>query len=595
TAQALAETDGSVLVFLPGEAEIRRVEARLSKRLPPGTSLHPLFGALPFAAQQAAIAPAATGRKVVLATSIAETSLTIEGITCVVDAGLARRSRFDPNTGMSRLVTERVTRAEATQRAGRAGRLAPGLCYRLWTKGEEGALAAFPDPEILTADLTGLALDCALWGSADIPFLTPPPGPAMGEAQGLLRSLGALDVSGRVTDHGAALARLPLHPRLGHMLVRAGPQAAPIAALLADRDPLRGAPSDLGLRLSAIAAPGRFAQDHPYEMNRQALDRIRSEAKRLAKLVPDKNAGLSTGQAVALAYPDRIGLRRPGDAPRWLLSGGKGAVMAQDDPSAATRLIVALDVDGAAREARVRLQAPLQEAELRALYADQIGWVEVAEWSRRERKVIARRQERFGSVILADQVWRDPPEDRLARAALDGVRDLGLNWSDRARRLQARAILFAGMGGEIADLSETALLETAETWLLPFLGKCRTGEDIRGLDLTQALEALIGWDAKQRLDRELPSSFTSPLGRAVPINYAADPPEIEIRLQEMFGQTEHPTVGPNRTPLKVTLLSPAHRPVQTTTDLPAFWQSSYADVRKDMRGRYPKHPWPEDP
>ena len=591
---ALSETSDSVLVFLPGEGEIRRTQSKLSGKLPTDVSLHVLYGALPFAAQQAAIAPVASGRKVVLSTAIAETSLTIEGITCVVDAGLARRARFDPGSGMSRLVTEKVTRAEATQRAGRAGRLAPGTCYRLWTKGEEGALAAFPDPEILTTDLTPLALECAAWGTTDLPFLTAPPAPAMAEAQALLQGLGALDHAGRITEHGRALARVPLHPRLAHMLVRAGPAAAPLAALLADRDPLRSAPSDLSLRLDAIRDPTTFTRQYPYDINRQSADRIRAEAKRLEKLA--RPAGqLSVPQMAALAYPDRIGLRRPGDDPRWLLSGGKGAVMAAEDPSAATRLLVALDLDGAAREARIRLQTQIPEADLRALYSDQIRWVEVAEWSRRDKRVIARRQERFGALVLADQIWRDAPADTLALAALDGVRHLGLPWSKPARRLQARGLLFARLGGAITDLSDQALLDKAKDWLLPTLMGIRTAEQIKELDLTDALRAHIGWEVLQKMDSQMPARFTTPLGREIPIDYATDPPEIAVRLQEMFGQTSHPAIGPNRTPLRGTLLSPAQRPVQTTTDLPAFWTSSYADVRKDMRGRYPRHPWPEDP
>ncbi|MBM7066419.1 ATP-dependent helicase HrpB [Actibacterium sp. 188UL27-1] len=591
---ALSETTGSLLVFLPGEGEIRRTQSKLAHDLPAKVSLHPLYGALPFAEQQAAIAPAQAGRKVVLSTAIAETSLTIEGITCVVDGGLARRTRFDPGSGMSRLVTEKVTRAEATQRAGRAGRLAPGTCYRLWTKGEDGALAQFPDPEILMTDLTPLALECAAWGTTDLPFLTPPAGPALAEAQELLHGLGALDNAGRITDHGRQLARLPLHPRLAHMLVRAGPDAAPLAALLADRDPLHGAPSDLSLRLDAVRDPADFRQRHPFEVNRQGVDRIRSETKRLAK-VASGGEDLSVAQMAALAYPDRIGLHRPGDAPRWLLSGGKGAVMAPEDPSAATRLIVALDLDGTAREARIRLQTQISEAELRSLYADRIGWSEIAEWSRRDKRVTARRQERFGAVILADQLWRDVPADHLADAALDGIRDLGLPWSKPSRRLQARAALYARLGGTIVDLSDEALLDNADQWLLPFLGTVRTAEDIKALDLADALRTHIGWDVLQKLDTQMPARFKTPMGRDIPIDYATDPPEIAVRLQEMFGQMQHPVIGPNRTPLRVTLLSPAQRPVQTTTDLPAFWTSSYADVRKDMRGRYPRHPWPEDP
>ncbi|PRY25482.1 ATP-dependent helicase HrpB [Aliiruegeria haliotis] len=591
TRRALGETDGSVLVFLPGEGEIRRTEALLARDLPPATVIRPLFGAMEFRAQRAAIAPAREGRKVVLATSIAETSLTIDGITCVVDAGRARRARFDPNSGMSRLVTERVTRAEATQRAGRAGRLSPGTCYRLWTKGEEGALQAFPPAEIEAADLTGLALELALWGNAELPFLTPPPEGALAEAQALLRSLGALDATGSITAHGRALARLPLHPRLAHMLLLAGKPAAPLAALLADRDPLRGAPADLALRLQAL--DGR--RDLPGEVNRAAVERIRSEARRLRRLAPETERLLSPAEAAALAYPDRIGLRRPGDVPRWLLSGGKGATMAESDALAGQRLLVATDLDGDRRDAKIRLAVPLAESELRGLYAEQISWRDIADWSKRDRRVVARRQEMFGALVLADQIWRNAPAEVLAEAALEGVRQLGLPWSEASRRLQARAVLYRTEGGEIVDLLDATLLETAGDWLLPHLGAVRTAEDIRRLDLVEPLRLHIGWEGQQRLDREIPGAFVTPLGRKVPIDFGGEHPAIQLRVQEMFGVTDHPTVGPRRLPLRVTLLSPAGRPVQTTMDIPGFWAASYADVRKDMRAQYPKHPWPEDP
>ncbi len=592
--QALAETEGGVLVFLPGEGEIRRVAAALEGRVPKGVSLHPLYGALPFAKQRAAIAPARSGRKVVLATAIAETALTIEDIRVVVDAGLARRSRFDPGRGMSRLVTERVTKAEAAQRTGRAGRVAPGVCFRLWTRGEEGALATFPPPEIAAADLAGLALDLAAWGvreAGDLAFLTPPPAGTMAEAQALLRNLGALEADGAITPHGRALAALPLHPRLAHMLQVAGPDAAPLAALLSDRDPLRDRGADLALRLSALRDPARHGPA------RGALERIAAEAARLRKALPAARPGrrYSTEEQAALAYPDRIGLRRPGDEPRWILSGGTGAALDAGDPLAGARLLVAVDLDGAGREARIRLAAPLSEAELRAVHGDRISWHEVCDWSRRDRAVLARRQERYGALVLADQVWPDPPPQAVARAMLEGLRQLGLPWSDAARRLQARIELLRAEGVALPDFSDAALLAEAEDWLLPYLGGLRNSADLGRLDLGPALRARLDWEQMHLIDRLAPAKFTTPLGREVPLDYADGAPEIAVRLQEMFGVTEHPTVGPRRLPLKITLLSPARRPVQTTTDLPGFWATSYADVRKDMRGRYPRHPWPEDP
>ncbi|MYM56650.1 ATP-dependent helicase HrpB [Thalassovita mangrovi] len=595
--QAVSETDGGVLVFLPGEGEIRRTEALLKDRLPPDCTVHPLFGAMEFAKQRAAIEPAKTGRKVVLATSIAETSLTIQDVRVVVDAGRARRARFDPGSGMARLVTEKVTKAEATQRTGRAGRVAEGRCYRLWTKGEEGGLQPFAPAEIETADLSGLALELALWGAQpnDLALLTPPNPGAYAEAQALLRMLGALDKGNLITDHGRALAALPLHPRLAHMLAVAGPDAALLAALLADRDPLaRSAPVDLSLRLSALRDLRGYADRHPHQANRGAVERIKAEAKRLARQAkPARTGGMSDAEMAALAYPDRVGLRRKGDAARYVLSGGKGAVMDDHDPMAATRLIVVTDTDGNPREAKVRQAIQINEAELRGLFADQIGWVDNCDWSKRDRRVIARRQERFGALVLDDRIWKDAPPEAIARAMLDGVRDLGLVPSPAAKRFIARVMLVRDDQNGLPDMSDAALMESLEDWLLPHLGGVKTAEDWKKFDILNPLRAMLDWDQMQALDRAAPAHFTTPLGRQIPIDYSGETPEISLRLQEMFGQTTHPRVG--RTPLRVTLLSPAGRPVQTTTDIPGFWASSYADVRKDMRGRYPKHPWPEDP
>ncbi|TRW96073.1 ATP-dependent helicase HrpB [Paracoccus sp. M683] len=600
------ETGGTVLVFLPGEGEIRRVMGKLGGA---GCEVLPLYGALDGKAQRLALSPPGDRRRIVLATAIAETSLTIPEVRVVVDAGRARRARFDPGSGMSRLVTERVSRAEADQRRGRAGRVAPGICYRMWARAEEGVLPAFAPPEIAVADLTGLALELAAWGAepGDLAFLTPPPEAAMAEARALLRDLRALDQAGRITDHGRMLARLPLHPRLAHMLAVAGPRAADLAALLSDRDPLRGAPVDLALRLAVIRDPRGFADRYPHEANPGAVHRIRDEAKRLRRLIASRDGGglsaprtprgyldqsegdgLSVGGMAALAYPDRVGLRRKGDDPRFVLSGGKGAVMAADDPLAGQRLIVAVDLDGDAREARVRIAAALTERELRDLYGGRIEQVSVCEWSRREGRVLARQQDRLGALVLADRIWTDAPEDAVALAAFEGLRLDGLPWKPAAARLRARIALVEGMPA----VDDASLLADPD-WLLPWLGKARNLADLRALDLTQPLLSLIGWDGQQRLDREVPAHFVTPLGRKVPIDYDHETPSIELRLQELFGVTRHPMMG--RQPLRIALLSPGGRPVQVTTDLPGFWASSYADVRKEMRGRYPRHPWPEDP
>lgn len=575
--QAAGETDGGLLAFLPGEGEIRRVMSRLNV---PDMTILPLYGTLPAADQNKALKPT-KNRKLVLATAIAETSLTIPDIRVVIDGGLARRARFDPGSGMSRLVTERVTRAEADQRRGRAGRVADGTCYRLWTRGEEGALHPFAPAEIETADLTGLALELAEWGALDLPFLTPPPSGPLGEAQALLTDLKALS-GGRITEHGKALARLPLHPRLGHMLTRAGKAAAPLAALLGDRDPLRGAGADLALRLDAMASHDRSPH----------LARIRAEAKRLAKSAPDTRL-TDAGEQAAHAYPDRIALRRKGDDPRWLLSGGKGVKMEAADPLANARLLVVTDTDGHPTEAKIRTALPISDASLRDLFGDQIKHKTSARWSRRTDRVETTDDETFGALTLSSRPWKNAPTDDIAHAMLDGVRHLGLSPSPAADRLRARVTLLRKAGHDLPNMDDTALMTTLESWLLPHLGRTRSASDWRAFDILPALRALLDWTATQTLDQAAPSHFETPLGRNIPIDYSAPDPAIDLRLQEMFGTKTHPNVAGR--PLRVTLLSPAGRPLQTTMDIPGFWATSYADVRKDMRGRYPKHPWPEDP
>ncbi|MDZ4126508.1 MAG: ATP-dependent helicase C-terminal domain-containing protein, partial [Hydrogenophaga sp.] len=446
-----------------------------------------------------------------------------------------------------------------------------GHCYRLWTRGEEGSLAPYPPAEIEAADLTGLALELALWGGAEgLAFLTPPNPGVMAEAQALLHSLGALDGGGRITDHGRALAALPLHPRLGHMLLRAEgqPQAALLAALLAERDPLRGAPPDLSLRLAALQDTARLEANHPYTADRATLARIRDEARRLSRALPARAAAksrpaatgpVSTGPAVtgpaptsptapaatdaqlspaqlaALAYPDRVALRRKGDAPRFILSGGKGAVMDPGTPLAGYRLLVATDLDGDPREARIRQAAPITESELRTLYAPEIRWQDRCEWSRREGRILARRQECFGALVLDDRIWPDAPPEAMARAALQGLHLLGLPWTPAAQRLRARALLCRQGGADLPDMSDTALLAHAEDWLLPYLTKIRTEADLKRLDLTDPLRAYLGYAATALLDRLTPSHFETPLGRRIPIDYDGDAPGIELRLQELFG------------------------------------------------------------
>ncbi|MEM6622123.1 MAG: ATP-dependent helicase HrpB [Pseudomonadota bacterium] len=620
---ALAEEAGDALVFLPGVGEITRTAALLEGV---DAEVRPLYGALPLKEQLAALAPA-KGRRVVLATAIAETSLTVPGVRIVIDAGFSRRAEVDRATGLSRLVTAPVSRAEADQRRGRAGRIEPGICYRMWTKGAEGALPAHPPPEILATDLAPLALELAVWGARDagaLAFIDPPPEAGMRAARDLLLALGALDGEGRITAHGRALAGHPLHPRLAHMMERAGDlvdtlgpanqedastkaaakttaktiakaTAALTAVLLGERDPMPTLGTDLPERLRALITrrgdPVRIAA-------------IRDEAKRLApddQADPNKANPDLAGPLLALAYPDRIALRRPGEAPRYLLSNGRGAIMDPTDAHAQARLLVVPDVtDG--REARIRLAAPLTERELRQTLPALIHEVSVAEWSQRDNQVLARRREMLGAIALSDRKWEDAPPDVLAKALLTGLRERGIDrlpWPKEAQALRTRITWLKALGGAIADqlpdLSDQGLADTLADWLAPHLSTQTRIEQIAELNLTNLLRDHLGWEMGQQADRLAPSHWKSPLGSRLLVDYGQDPPQIAIRLQELFGQTRHPTIGDPPRPLALALLSPAGRPVQVTADLPGFWQGSYNEVRKDMRARYPKHPWPEDP
>ncbi|HMQ93061.1 MAG TPA: ATP-dependent helicase HrpB [Amaricoccus sp.] len=612
TLAALAGSEGGVLVFLPGQAEIARTAARLAPRLGLGVVLQPLHGGLGFAEQRTALEPIARGRKLVLATAIAETSLTIPDIRVVVDSGRARRARFDPGSGMSRLVTERVTRAEAEQRRGRAGRVAPGWCFRLWTRGEEGALEGQPPPEIAGTDLTGLALELAVWGVAEpgeMAFLTAPPAPALAEARALLRELGALDASGRITGHGRELAGLPVHPRLGHMLVKsaergAGAMAADLAALLEARDPFRraggGLPVDLAPRLGALRDPRRAEAEKGLMADKGALAGIRAEARRLAALVPRmRGEGLTAGAALSLAYPDRIGQRRSGAAPRYRLAGGKGAVLPEDDPLASAPFVVMADLDGDRREARVRRALPVAESDLRALHSESLRQVAICEWSVRERAVIARERLMLGALVLEDRPWTSVTSEEVVAAMIAGIRALGLDalpWTDAARRFVARVCWLRDRGApDLPEFSPQALADTLEQWLAEDLAGITRAEGLAGLDLVAALWRRLDHADRQRLDRLAPASWSAPTGTSLAIDYSGAAPAVSVRLQELFGLGSHPAIGPDRVPLVVELLSPAGRPVQTTTDIPGFWTNTYAEVRRDLRGRYPRHPWPENP
>lgn len=635
--------EGDVLVFLPGAGEIHRLASRLGAEAP-HIEIAELHGSLPFRRQREVLEQANGNRRAVLSTSIAETSVTVPGVRVVVDTGLSRRSRIDLGTGLSRLVTVPVSRAEADQRCGRAGRVAPGTCYRMWTRGEEGGLPPYAPPEILEADLAPLVLELALWGAEPgaLRWLDPPPEAGLSAARTLLDDLDALDHDGRITPHGRAMAEQPLHPRLAHMVIAGhalgqGSEAALLTALLEGRDPLRGAGADLALRLRALSS----RSGHPMA-DKGALARIRAEARRISGrnsqrqgsaeaplggtrhvsetgphhrgAIHARNADLktalrpkgrdaqhpiSTGQLSALAYPDRIALRRPGGEPRFLLANGRGAVLDAADPLAGERLLVVADVtDGT--EARIRLAAGITEAELRETLGHRIQETLDASWSPRSQRVEARRREMLGAITISDEPWTEAPPDQLAAALLEGIRMRGipaLDWSKAALGLRARVEWLRQQGGDLADRlpdwSDTGLAATLDQWLLPWLGGERRIEEL-SVDLLAALRATLDHGLLQEIERAAPACFNAPLGSIV-IDYSGAEPAISVRVQELFGTTLHPMVGSPPKPLAIELLSPARRPVQKTSDLPGFWASSYHDVRRDMRARYPKHPWPEDP
>ncbi|MEM1161329.1 MAG: ATP-dependent helicase HrpB [Pseudomonadota bacterium] len=593
--RAAHETTGDILAFLPGAGEIQRVAERLARSVPE-LAIQPLYGALPFKQQQAVLRPAKT-RRIVLSTAIAETSLTVPGVTVVVDTGRSRRAEIDPATGMSRLVTLPVSRAEADQRRGRAGRLAPGICYRMWTKGEEGALPAYAPPEILAADLAGLALELAAWGEPDpakLAFLDPPrPGPYQ-SARDLLADLGALDEAGRLSEHGAALRQMPTHPRLAHMIACSQNEeeralAGLIAALITERDMAGVRGADLAERLRLLTGE-RGATDRAHR------DRIQQEAHHLSGTRTPARDLSAAGRLAAMAFPDRIAQRRSGDAPRYLLSNGRGARLPGDDPLAGQRFLVALDLEDG-QEALIRRAVVVSEPDLRDVLGHRIKAEQSAAWSPRTKQVEARDRERLGALALTDRVWKSAPPDVLGAALLEGIRQIGLGdlpWPDPATTLRARTRWARTADAGLPDLSDDALMETLETWLGDAASGMTRLEHVSRIDLHGRLLSLFDWPQRERLDALAPPNFMTPLGTEARIDYSGDAPALHIRLQELFGVTRHPTIG-DGVPLVLHLLSPAQRPVQVTTDLPGFWTSSYADVRKDMRARYPKHPWPEDP
>jgi len=593
--EALREQPGSALVFLPGQAEISRVAERLRSRVPADVEIAPLYGQLTPEEQDRAVQPAPKGRrKVVLATSIAETSLTIEGVRIVVDSGLRRAPAYEPATGLAVLETRKVSRASAEQRRGRAGRVEPGVCYRLWAEGQHAALTAFDPPEMLEADLSGLALDLAGWGVSDpsqLRFLDPPPAPAWSEAVALLKGLEALDDEGRITMEGKALARLPLHPRLAHMIHRAAEEddaltAAELAVLLGERG-LGGDGTDLGHRLE------RFSR----ERGRRA-DEARGLARRWAQMVGNTGSGGEVGRHLARAYPDRVA-QQAGARGRYRLANGRRASLDQTDALAAAPYLVVADVTGAAATGRIRSAAAIERTTIEELFAGQIVDETVMAFDRGSKSVRARRVRRLGALRLDEAPVAIADAEAAARALAEGIAGLGIGqlpWTKEQKALRERAsYLRATLGEEWPDLSDAGLAADIG-WLVPAIMGRTALSEVGADDLGGALELLLPWARRQEMERLLPSHFDAPSGSRLPIDYGAENgPALEVRVQELFGLDRHPSVAAGKLPLLLVLLSPAHRPIQTTRDLPGFWRGSWKDVAKDLKGRYPRHYWPENP
>lgn len=618
--EALADADGDLLVFLPGTAEIHRTRAQIETAgLAPSIDLVPLYGNLTGEAQDRALEASPAGRrKVVLATAIAETSLTIEGIGVVVDSGWSRVPRFSPASGMTRLATVRVSRASADQRRGRAGRLGPGVCYRLWSGAEDSGLLPRATPEILETDLAPLALELAAAGSADpdqLRWLDPPPAAAIAEARLLLAELGALDSDGRITPHGGRLATLAMHPRLGHLLLMArelgeGAVGAALTALLEERDPLRGdaasSDPDLRLRVELVMASGEPSGGmiQGQTVDRDLLRRIRQEARaRYEELglgpwprqVPSVEA---TGVLLSFAYPDRIGRRRAGQAGRFLLSGGQGAVTSAAS-LALTEWIVAADLDGDRRESRIWRAAPVTLTELEHHHRALIVESEEVEWDEAAGAVMARRLRRLGAVVLEDKALHNPAPERITAVLLEAIRRDGLDrlpWSEEAKGLRQRLAFLHRVDPAWPDLSDPVLLDRLPEWLGPRLTGIRRRDQLGRVDLADALKSLLGWEQRAALEQLAPTHLAVPSGSRIALDYS-DPsaPVLAVRLQEIFGLSQTPTIAGGRVPLVIHLLSPARRPVQVTRDLAGFWRTTYFDVRKDLKGRYPRHYWPDDP
>jgi len=621
--QALEAHPGDLLAFLPGAGEIRRVAELLEAELPAGhCAVLPLYGELSSAAQDAALQPDPRGRrKVIVATNIAETSLTIDGVRIVVDAGLERRLRFDPTSGMGRLETLRIARASADQRRGRAGRTAPGVCYRLWSESAHAALLPHAPAEILEADLAPLALELACWGAQDtgaLAWLDPPPAATLAQARDLLARLEALDAGGRVTTLGREMAALGVHPRLAHLMLRAralghARLGCELAGVLSERDPVRGdartLDPDLRIRIEALrgqALPPGLVADRAglrriervvRQLERQ-LERLRSTPRTPADTVPDTDA---VGLLLAFAYPDRIGRARAPNSGRYVLSGGRGAALPGPAALARSEYVVVAALDAGEREARIQLAAPVNLALLLEHFAHLVEDSERVEWDPRSETVAARRIRSLGGLVIEDAPLRRQGV-QTTPAMISGIRSLGLAclpWTRELEQWRAR-VAFARANdprGSTAwpDVSDAALLETAGEWLAPWLDGVTRRDQLGRVDLRGALHALLDWDAQRRLDAFAPTHLAVPSGSRIAIDYSGGVPTLSVRLQEVFGLTASPRVADGRVPVTLELLSPARRPVQVTRDLESFWARGYHEVRKELKGRYPKHYWPDDP
>ncbi len=621
--RAVKEESGDILLFLPGAGEIRRT-LDLLRQEPTcsGIDLYPLYGDLPHSEQERAINPSPAGRrKVVLTTNIAETSLTIEGVQVVIDLGWQRVPRFEPRSGLTRLETVRVSRASATQRAGRAGRLEPGVCYHLWTETTETGLVPYNNPEIIEADLAPLALELAQWGVADatsLRWLDAPPAAALNQAQQLLQQLGALDENLRITVDGKAMARLPLHPRLAHMLVRAdsmgqGALACDIAAVISERDILRNIKGegqcDFPLRVTALRAyrdkGAGGARGYGADVGAcRPVEQAAKQWRRLLKIQAENSvvADENVGTLLALAYPDRIARKRGEEGKRYLLANGRGAALFRDCVAGSEFIVVAALDAGTKGEGRIFSAAPITLPQLEHQFAEQLAWREEVVWDERTQTVLARRVRGLGALILEESKLNAIDGDAITTAMLQGIRQMGLEslpWDESSRQLQARVCSLHQWlpDDDWPDLSDETLLQTLDEWLTPWLNNISRRDHLKRLDLSAALKALLGWERQQQLDSLAPTHLTVPSGSRKKLHYSTDgtPPVLAVKLQELFGLAETPSLARGKQPVMLHLLSPAQRPIQVTQDLNSFWHNTYPEVKKELKGRYPKHPWPDDP